>query len=61
MSDNTNAATPREVREYLLTSELPEGVTVGARGRLSKPAKEFFTARTGREILEPVAASASAE
>ena len=56
-----NAATPREVRAYLLEhqAELPEGVTVGARGRLSAPAKEFFTSRTGRDIV--VAETVSAE
>lgn len=52
------AATPREVREFLLSEDanLPEGVTVGARGRLSQAAKNHFTASTGREILvaEPV-------
>lgn len=58
----SQSATPREVRAFLLEQgELPEGVTVGARGRLSKPAKEFFTARTGREIVEPATVSASAE
>ena len=58
MSDN--AASPREVREYLLenAAALPEGVTVGARGRISKPAREFFTARTGREIVEPTTVTA---
>lgn len=45
-------ATPREVRSWLLEqSELPEGVTVGARGRLSSAAKEHFTASTGRGIV----------
>lgn len=59
---NENVATPREVRAFLLEqSDLPEGVTVGARGRLSKPARELFTARTGREIVEPATVSASAE
>lgn len=48
----SDVATPREVREYLLSqSELPEGVTVGARGRLSNKAKEHFTALTGREVV----------
>lgn len=58
---NTNAATPREVRAYLLEqSELPEGVTVGARGRLSAAAKAHFTTATGRPIVEaePVAVAA---
>jgi hypothetical protein len=46
------AATPREVRSWLLEQdELPENVTVGARGRLSAAAKEHFTAKTGREIV----------
>jgi len=55
------AATPREVRAYLLenVSSLPDGVTVGARGRLSAAAKEFYTVQTGREIL--VAETVSAE
>lgn len=54
------AATPREVRAFLLEqAELPEGVTVGARGRLSAAAKEYFTTSTGREIV--VAETASAE
>lgn len=45
-------ATPREVRAFLLEQvELPEGVTVGQRGRLSTAAKEYFTAQTGREIV----------
>jgi len=54
------AATPREVRAFLLEqAELPEGVTVGARGRLSAAAKEHFTKSTGREIV--VAETVSAE
>ncbi len=48
-------ATPREVREYLLSASLPDGVTVGARGRISQPAKDFFTASTGRPIVSPSA------
>jgi hypothetical protein len=48
-------ATPRDVREYLLNVQLPEGVTVGARGRLSQAAKDFFTAETGRPIVVPSA------
>lgn len=51
-------ATPREVRAYLLenTANLPDGVTVAARGRLSAAAKEHFTSATGRPIVDPVAA-----
>jgi hypothetical protein len=47
------AATPREVRAFLLENQdsLPEGVTVGARGRLSAAAKQHFTDSTGREIV----------
>lgn len=47
-------ATPREVREYLLANSaaLPEGVTVGTRGRLSTAAREHFTTATGRSIVE---------
>jgi hypothetical protein len=45
-------ATPREVRTWLLEQdELPEGVTVGARGRLSAAAKDYFTAQTGQGIV----------
>lgn len=56
---SNEVATPREVRTFLLEQgELPEGVTVGQRGRLSKQAKEYFTAQTGREVAEPVTASA---
>lgn len=52
-------ATPREVREWLLEQdELPEGVTVGARGRLSAAAKGHFTSSTGREIVVPEAPAA---
>lgn len=56
-------ASPREVRAYLLEnqSNLPEGVTVGQRGRLSKEAKAFFTQQTGREVVSPAAVSADAE
>lgn len=47
-------ATPREVREYLLanSASLPEGVTVGARGRLSTAARSHYTEATGRGIVE---------
>lgn len=56
---NGGPATAREVRAFLLEqSELPDGVTVGARGRLSTAAKEHFTAQTGREIVEPTAVAA---
>jgi hypothetical protein len=48
---SADPATPREVREYLLSASLPAGVTVGARGRLSQSAKDFFTAQTGRPIV----------
>lgn len=51
-------ATPREVRTFLLEqNDLPEGVTVGQRGRLSKEAKAYFTAQTGREVAAPVTAA----
>lgn len=55
-----NAASPREVRAFLLenSDRLPEGVTVGSRGRLSKEAKAFFTQETGREVVAPQTASA---
>lgn len=51
-----SAAAPREVRAFLLENEarLPEGVTVGQRGRLSKEAKAFYTKETGREVAAPV-------
>lgn len=53
-------ATPREVRVWLLEqSELPEGVTVAQRGRLSSGAKEYFTNSTGRPVA--VAEVAAAE
>lgn len=56
----SNVAAPREVRAFLLEqAELPEGVTVGQRGRLSKEAKQYFTSQTGREVAEPVTASAA--
>lgn len=47
-------ATPREVREYLLanSANLPEGVSVATRGRLSAAAREHFTTETGRSIVE---------
>ena len=54
-------ASAREVRAYLLEQDpasLPEGVSVGARGRLSTAAKEYFTNETGREILVPETVSA---
>lgn len=46
-------ATAAEARAYLLENQasLPEGVTVGARGRLSQAARDHFTAKTGREIV----------
>ncbi len=55
----SNAASPREVRAYLLenNASLPENVTVGQRGRLSKEAKDFFTAQTGREVVSPARAN----
>jgi hypothetical protein len=51
----SNVASPREVRAYLLENQasLPEGVTVGQRGRLSKEAKTFFTQQTGQEVASP--------
>ena len=53
----SNVASPREVRAFLLAQpELPEGVTVGQRGRLSREAKQYFTDRTGQEVAEPSAA-----
>lgn len=54
-------ASPREVRAYLLenSDSLPEGVTVGARGRLSAAAKQHFTDKTGRPIVEPTVAVAA--
>jgi|KBSSwiStaDraftv2_1062776.scaffolds.fasta_scaffold05351_6 hypothetical protein len=57
-----SAASPREVRAYLQenSERLPEGVSVGQRGRLSQQAKDFFTAETGREVVSP-AVSADAE
>lgn len=58
----SNVASPREVRAYLLNrQDLPEGVTVGQRGRLSKEAKAFFTQQTGQEVAEPTAAVVVAE
>ena len=61
MSD-LNVASPREVRAYLLENQgrLPEGVTVGQRGRLSKEAKAFYTEQTGREVAAPTTAVAVA-
>lgn len=56
---DTLVATPREVRAFLLEqNDLPEGVVVGQRGRLSRAAKDEYRNRTGREIAEPVTASA---
>lgn len=51
---NVEPATAREAREYLLENQdsLPEGVTVGTRGRLSAAAKAHFTEATGRPISE---------
>ena len=47
-----NRANASEVRAWLQSNPdaLPEGVTVGARGRLSAKAREAFTAATGREV-----------
>lgn len=58
----SNVATPREVRAFLLenSARLPEGVTVGQRGRLSKEAKAFYSAQTGREVAAPATADAVA-
>lgn len=58
----SEVAQPREVRAFLLenTDRLPEGVTVGQRGRLSKEAKAFYTEQTGREVAAPVVANAVA-
>lgn len=50
----SNVASPREVRAFLLAQPaLPEGVTVGQRGRLSTAAKDYFTAQTGQEVVSP--------
>jgi hypothetical protein len=59
----SNVASPREVRAFLLENNenLPEGVVVGQRGRLSQKAKEFFTAQTGREVASPAAVTVAAE
>lgn len=56
-------ASPREVRAYLLenSERLPEGVSVGQRGRLSQQAKDFFTAETGREVVSPATVSTDTE
>lgn len=56
-------ASAREARNWLLAEQengrLPENVTVGVRGRLSKDAKDHFTAQTGQEVeAAPVAVSA---
>jgi len=54
----SNAASPREVRAFLLAQDnLPEGVTVGQRGRLSQEAKAYFTAQTGQEVVSPARAT----
>lgn len=46
-------ATAREVREWFLNQDsVPEGLSVGARGRLSTAVKDYFTAQTGREVVE---------
>lgn len=48
-------ATAREAREYLKSlPDLPAGVHVGQRGRLSQAAKDFFFERTGKIIVSPV-------
>jgi hypothetical protein len=53
-------ATAREAREWLLSQDsLPEGVTVGVRGRLSKAAKDHFAAQTGQVVASPVAAESA--
>jgi len=58
----SNVATPREVRAFLLAQDqLPENVTVGQRGRLSKEAKAYFTAQTGQEVAEQQTATVAAE
>lgn len=53
--------TAREARQWLQNEDeqgrLPEGVTVGVRGRLSKEAKSHFTNSTGNEVAAPVATS----
>lgn len=60
MTQATTQATAREAREWLLSQEtLPEGVTVGVRGRLSKSAKDHFTANTGQVVASPVAAESA--
>jgi hypothetical protein len=55
----SNVASPREVRAFLLQNQgsLPEGVTVGQRGRLSKEAKAYFTSQTGQEVVSPARAN----
>lgn len=54
----SNVASPREVRAFLLSQPtLPEGVTVGQRGRLSTAAKDYFTAQTGQEVVSPARAN----
>ena len=49
-------ASPTEARQWLLNADLPDGVSVSPRGRISKAAQEFFTQQTGRPIVAPVAA-----
>lgn len=62
MATTQEVAAPREVREWLLSqATLPEGVTVGARGRLSTAAKDHFTAVTGREVAAPQTSEPAAE
>jgi hypothetical protein len=52
-------ASAQEVRAWLLEqSELPEGVTVASRGRLSSAARAHFTEATGRPIAEREVAAA---
>jgi hypothetical protein len=48
----TNEASAAEARTWLQNNPevLPEGVTVGARGRLSTQAREAFTNATGRQV-----------
>lgn len=51
----TTLATAREAREYLKAlPDLPAGVHVGQRGRLSQAAKDFFFEQTGKIIVSPV-------
>lgn len=55
--ETAEPAAVNEVRAWLLEqSELPEGVSVAQRGRLSAQAKEYFTSSTGRPVAVPESA-----